>query len=124
MTIEQIIGKYDEAIMEAHADLMHDELNTAQIKALRESLELFLAGRDAIRDQRERENPRTLTLEELREMDGEPVWVELDDMGIWRIVEIVPNYNSTRLYSVYNAISAEHAIRDGNVYRYPPKEER
>lgn len=30
----------------------------------------------ALRAQQERENPKPLTLEELREMDGEPVWVE------------------------------------------------
>lgn len=88
MTIEQIIGKYDEAIMEAHADLMRDELNTTQIKALRESLELFTAGRDAIREKQERENPQALAAEDLRDMDGEPVWVVPKDECCpphWRI---------------------------------------
>lgn len=30
---------------------------------------------DAIREKLERENPKPLTVEELRQMDGEPVWV-------------------------------------------------
>lgn len=33
----------------------------------------------ALREQEERENPTPLTLAELREMDGEPVWIKLFD---------------------------------------------
>ena len=32
-------------------------------------------GADALREQQERENPKPLTLDELRQMDGEPVWI-------------------------------------------------
>lgn len=36
-------------------------------------------GAAALREQEERENPKPLTLDELREMDGEPVWLMGDD---------------------------------------------
>ena len=44
----------------------------------------------ALRAQRERENQKPLTLDELRQMDGEPVWVQspgVPEYGRWAIVE-------------------------------------
>lgn len=51
MTDKEIIRKYDEAILDLHGDLMRDRLNKAQEKAIRENLELFTAGRNALRTQ-------------------------------------------------------------------------
>lgn len=135
MTIEQIIGKYDEAIMEAHADLMRDTLNTAQNKSLRESLELFTAGRDALREKQERENPQALTWDELRKMDDDPVWVvfKADADGttlrMWCLVENDP-YGS--LYLTNNLGGREEFATASDfetegidaIYRYPPAEEK
>jgi len=48
------------------------------------------AGIVALREQAERDNPKPLSLEELREMDGEPVWVEkLDNSQLsgWHVVD-------------------------------------
>jgi len=50
-------------------------------KDIAEALEMAIA---ALRAQQERENPKPLTLEELREMDGEPVYLDLDT---WAIVK-------------------------------------
>lgn len=37
-----------------------------------------------------RENPAALTLDELRQMDGEPVWIEADHYGVYAdVVQIV-----------------------------------
>ena len=36
--------------------------------------EMFGIALSAINEKQERENPKPLTLDELREMDGEPVW--------------------------------------------------
>ena len=44
----------------------------------------------ALRAKRERENQKPLTLDELRQMDGEPVWVQspgVPEYGRWAIVE-------------------------------------
>lgn len=42
--------------------------------------EMFEIAATAIREKAERENPVPLTIEELRQMDGEPVWVyDLED---------------------------------------------
>ncbi len=48
---------------------------------------------DCLKAQQERENPKSLTLEELREMDGDPVWVTHKDGsgGRWGIVNIYPS---------------------------------
>lgn len=35
----------------------------------------FLLAVEALREKAEREDPKPLTLEELRQMDGEPVWI-------------------------------------------------
>lgn len=57
---------------------------------------------DAIREKQERENPKPLTIEELREMNGEPVWVaefhvwaiiEVDDVGGWKGVPFAHGWN-------------------------------
>lgn len=38
--------------------------------------EACLMGAAALRAQEERDNPKPLTIDELRQMDGEPVWIE------------------------------------------------
>lgn len=44
----------------------------------------------AIRAQQERENPKPLTIDELFQMDGDPVWVVYDeDAGTWALVEVL-----------------------------------
>ena len=43
-------------------------------------------------NRRAQENPQPLTLEELQEMDGEPVWIDyMDGFATWRIIESVDN---------------------------------
>lgn len=41
------------------------------------------AAQDALREKAEREDPKPLSLNELRQMDGEPVWIKADHYGIF-----------------------------------------
>lgn len=45
-------------------------------------------GITALREQAERDNPQPLTLDELREMDGEPVWITSENGtgGTWALI--------------------------------------
>ena len=64
------------------------------------------------------ENP-PLTLDELRQMNGEPVWCEA--MQEWRTV-CIGCENDVRLYSILNTISAKHVLNNnGLVYRRKPE---
>lgn len=81
----------------------------------------------ALREQEEREDPKPLTIEELREMNGLPVWVEelsklidntgwalvdVDDRGTWKGVPFVKCHVCT-----WNVVS-----RNLHCYRHKPKE--
>lgn len=64
---------------------------------------------------------KPLTIEQLREMDGEPVWVSCTDFGGWVLCNgnILMNKNG-------NGISVEELIGDSRingVYRYKPEQE-
>lgn len=75
----------------------------------------------ALREKQEREQNEPLSLGELRQMDGQPVWCE--HMKEWRIVIADHANRIIKLYSVFNTISAQHVINnDGGIYRRPPKE--
>ncbi len=73
MTTEEVINT-----LKSRASTGHPEENCsdfsfgAPIQTVNEALEMAI---DALRAQQERENPKPLTLDELRQMDGEPVWV-------------------------------------------------
>ena len=77
---------------------------------------------DDLRAQQERENPKPLTVEELRKMDGQPVWVEFNSNftrthvdPCWMIV-----------YEKENMLQTAYEFVDFGdtgwlAYRYPPK---
>lgn len=56
---------------------------------LGEALDMAIA---ALREKAEREDPKPLTLEELRQMDGEPVWMDAFE---WRISYGVSTINGS-----------------------------
>lgn len=61
-----------------------------------------------------------LTLDELRGMDGEPIWESWTES--WRIVTTAHDGVTTSLYNVYNSISAKSVLyNDGHIYRRPPE---
>ena len=70
-------------------------------------LESDKAALAALREKLERENPKPLTEDELRQMLGEPVWCEYDGGARWFIV-------GESLFTIINGVTA---------YRYRPAED-
>ena len=55
--------------------------NRAKDTPMPATKEMFQKAAEALYEKAERENPRPLTLEELKQMDGEPVWIRADHYG-------------------------------------------
>lgn len=83
---------------------------------------------DALCEKFVRENPQPLTLEQLRERDGKPVWITSGKDAVcaysgWAIVGRY--YDDTVALYVPDNVYYEVAIKHGTiiVYDYPPREE-
>ena len=79
----------------------------------------------ALREKEERDNPKLLTMDELKKMNGEPVWVV--ELNYWAVVTVLEGgrwddgiYVCTRIGSVSYEWDAE--IRNLHCYRHKPKE--
>lgn len=77
-------------------DWLRDKLPYAPDHAWKNVMQ---AAIDALQETEERENPKPLTLDELRKMDGEPVWVVCDEeatkttpgfepLAFWALIEV------------------------------------
>ncbi len=84
----------------------------------------------ALRELDAQENPKPLTLEELRQMNGEPVWiVEHPDWGHWELAEDAEDYLMDRDEDFYGMKHNDPFGRFGLhvlgwlAYRHKPKEE-
>lgn len=85
----------------------------------------------ALRAQQEREDPKPLTLDELRQMDGEPVWIVEgpEDWGHWELSSDAEDYLEDRdadFYSMrYNDPAGRYGLHKLGwlAYRHKPKEE-
>lgn len=82
----------------------------------------------ALQEKAERENPKPLTLAELRQMEGEPVWVEMGEVylsaqliGKWQIVHSVSD-TSVVFMGGGNGIGISDYGRIWLAFRYKPKE--
>lgn len=77
-------------------------------------------------DQEAREDPQPLTIEELRQMDGEPVWVV--EWNHWALVSVeeirklgeIPFLRCV-MYGVEHCYNAD--VQNIHCYRHKPKEE-
>ena len=58
----------------------YDEYGIYIDDELKEAMQMAIS---ALREKAERENPKPLTIEELRQMDGEPVWIKADNYGLF-----------------------------------------
>lgn len=83
----------------------------------------------ALRAQQEQENPEPLTLDELRQMDGNPVWiVEAPDWGHWELSEDARDYiedRDTDFYGMkYDDPCGQYGLHKLGwlAYRHKPKE--
>lgn len=72
-----------------------------------------------LRAQQECENPESLTLEELREMDGEPVWIIAGNVSWW---DIVFSSNKEWLYLMREKCLPLSRYGDWLAYRHKPEE--
>ena len=62
-----------------------------------------------------------LTLEELREMDGEPVWV--DDEKTWAILQVWDDQNIDAVFPIQRGCFREESVLGMKIYRRPPEGE-
>ena len=101
------------------ADLI--ESQQAQLADKDTLLDAAIAGQETLQAQlAAQQSNEPLTLDELRGMDGEPVWESWT--GSWRIVTTAHDGETTSLYNVYNSISAKSVLyNDGLIYRRPPE---
>lgn len=116
------INKKIAAVVEDAADVTIVAAVLAAARA-EEVTDLYLIDKkfimDAIREKQEREKPKPLTIEELREMNGEPVFIrKLDgDQSFWMLA--YPDVVSNRLgwldYRNYGSAWV--------AYRHKPKED-
>lgn len=85
--------------------------------AVLKSFDLALA---ALREKQEREKNAPLTLEDLRGMDGEPVWVT--PLGFWALVIATPGNRIKLICNDGETVWADKEIElVGPVYRRPPE---
>ena len=74
----------------------------------------------ALREKQEREKNAPLTLEDLRGMDGEPVWVT--PLGFWALVIATPGNRIKLICNDGETVWADKEIElVGPVYRRPPE---
>ena len=76
MTIEEAIKRIKNH-MEVHRIGQYPHINIG---------EAFAMAIDALQEKAEREDPAPLTIEELQQMHGEPVWME--DEKVWGIINV------------------------------------
>ena len=121
MTIEKAIADLNGYIG------VFDDIYDYELKELWPALELAVV---ALREKAERENPTPLTIEELQQMIGEPVYVISPRRSRWYIVH---SYHSPDVYGRCFMLTSytsgkEHFLMTecGSVwkaYRHKPKEE-
>ncbi|MEG2383792.1 MAG: hypothetical protein RSB39_09415 [Oscillospiraceae bacterium] len=117
MTNEQAIKFISKAIYPCSSCESRDECNRGHEALCDGAMYMAIA---ALRAQDTPNQP--LTLEEVRGMDGEPVWIE--PMQQWRIVAVDHGNEFVKLFTVFNTISAKSILNDdGRIYRRKPEEE-
>ena len=109
----------EEAIKILDPETTRDELREydagTYIEACNEACRM---GADALRAKQERENPKPLNLDELRQMDGEPVWIDdwFESFNGWELSCDASDYfeGESRTIESYGTRWV--------AYRYKPKE--
>lgn len=82
---------------------------------------MFEIAAAALMEKAEREDPKPLTIEELKQMIGEPVWVQgpgIPEYGRWAIVE---DAFGNSLY-LLNDFTCHDIGKTWEAYRHKPKE--
>lgn len=96
----------------------YDEYGIGIDDELQEAMQM---AKVALREKAEREEPQPLTIDELKQMIGEPVWVQgpgIPEYGRWGIVE---DAFGNSLY-LMNDFSCHDIGKTWLAYRHKPKE--
>lgn len=89
---------------------------------------MFSMALSALREQQERENPKPLTLDELRQMDGYPVYIHSEKYPYhtgWRVIRKLEFGPFEELYIHFSNGEVFHVREYGTAwvaYRHKPKE--
>lgn len=80
-----------EAIRRIQTHMRVHKMGEYPHELIKEALDMAI---DALREQEERESRKPLTLDELRQMDGEPVWIDdwFEDFHGWELSEDASDY--------------------------------
>ena len=89
------------------------------------SREAYLLAIAALREKAEREYPQPLTMEELRQMEGQPVWIKAKHYGIYAdVVRILGKEDG----DAFIGFEINHRLQENGygktwlAYRHKPKE--
>lgn len=125
--IHGLLDDHAQRIQAAAIDMTDNLIVQAITQAAKEEgvTDLYLIDKkfaaDAIKEKLEREDPNPLTIEELKGMIGEPVWVQgpgIPEYGRWAIVEDAVE-NSLILV---NDFTCHDIGKTWEAYRHKPKE--
>lgn len=128
MTIQQAIDKIAFHYKQS-TTVYHECINRGfcrEATGHRQDMEAEQMALEALREKAARENPNPLTIEELRQMNGEPVWVV--ELNNWAIVNVEEGGRWDGIPFVHTKIggvSVEWNAESRNLlcYRHKPKEE-
>lgn len=127
MTIAEAIKYFSGAVQDKSVLSVAKSMDAPKVLGMVERVykanELALA---ALQEKAEREDPKPLTIEELRQMHGEPVWmkeeqtwgiINVDDYGEWKGAPFITFY--------YKSVRCDWNIgkRGLTCYRHKPKED-
>ena len=104
MKTEQAIEYFEDEIRFRERSLAGNIVQQTEDWTL--SLEANRAALAALREKQERENPKPLTEDDLRQMMGEPVWCVYEGGANWFFAQ-------ASLFTIINGVTA---------YRYKPRE--
>ena len=87
--------------------------------------EFYKIAEAALREQ-EQEDPKPLTLDELRQMDGEPVWVKADHCGVYADIVHIQGQEDGESYVHFKInwrLQENGYGKTWLAYRHKPREE-
>lgn len=97
-----------------------DDTDRFVLRVIREEVDAIDLAVSALRAQQEADNNEPLTLEELDNMDGQPVWIT--PSGFWALVYARAGQRTVLVSNDRDAVFADKEIElVGPVYRRPPK---
>lgn len=125
MTREEAIKILEDGEWWDSLDEFYETVNP-EFQKLHDAVDMALS---ALRAQAEAEKNEPLTLDELREMDGEPVWVEVPDgykhYNGWALVDVTWKKNNViYLVRAHGPVNpCEAVLKNGwKIYRRKPEE--